>query len=531
MGHEKLSPRQKMIGMMYLVLTAMLALNVSKEAVEAFKKVDEGLTQTIANYTVKNDLIYKEFDRAAAENPAKAGKYKSAAYQVKERADEAFNFIQGLKIEIINTAEGPENTAVQGDEVIIENVQKIDENNIPSEILIGANENGKANDLKAILIEYREFLISVLEGKSPSVEEALKSSINTEDGKNKDGETERWENLNFQTLPLVAVICILSEYQLTVRNAETEVLNYLYSQIDAASFKFTKLTAMVMPVSNYVTVGSEYEAAVFISATDTTQAPDITVGDTKLPLDDYGRGIYKVRASSVGSKKWGGIIAMKAPDGTIVNYPFDASYNVGESNVIVSPTAMNVMYTTIPNPIDVSVPGVSPDKIKVRVVNGTISTEKVKNSQGVPFKGSWAVRPTAVGQNVQVIVTADMNGKPMQFAPYEFRVKPIPPPVAIFAQKSSGSVPRATAAAQQGVFAILPDFDFDIQYQVTGFSVLYSERGNDYEESSTNSNLTAKQKELINRLTRGKNLIIKDIKAVGPDGKTKELSPIILKID
>ena len=130
MGHEKLSPRQKMIAMMYLVLTAMLALNVSKEAVEAFKKVDKGLTQTIANYVLKNDQIYKEFDRAAAENPAKAGKLRSTAYAVKERADEAFNFMQGLKIEIINTAEGPDNTAVQGDEVIIENVKKIDENNI-----------------------------------------------------------------------------------------------------------------------------------------------------------------------------------------------------------------------------------------------------------------------------------------------------------------------------------------------------------------------------------------------------------------
>ncbi len=531
MGHEKLSPRQKMIGMMYLVLTAMLALNVSKEAVEAFKKVDEGLTRTIKNYAIKNDMIYKEFDRAAAENPAKAGKYKSTALQVKERADEAFNYIQGLKIEIINTAEGPENLAVKGNEVIIEEVKSIDNTDVPSEILIGANYNGKAYALKALLAEYRDFLITTLEGKNPTTENALKTSLNTEDGKNKDGEKEPWETLHFQTLPLVAVICILSEFQLTVRNAETEVLNYLYSQIDAASFKFTKLTPMVMPVSNYVMMGGEYEAAVFISATDTTQAPDITVGDTKLQLDDYGRGIYKVRASSVGQKKWGGIIAMKAPDGTVVNYPFDATYIVGESNVIVSPTAMNVMYAGIANPIDVSVPGVSPDKIKVRVVNGSITTEKVKNSKGEPFKGSWAVRPTAVGQNVQVIVSADISGKPLQFAPYEFRVKPIPPPIAIFAQKSTGSVPRATAAAQQGVFAILPDFDFDLQYQVTGFSVLYSERGNDYEESSTTSNLTPKQKELIGRLTRGKNLIIKDIKALGPDGKTKELSPVILKID
>jgi gliding motility-associated protein GldM len=523
-----------MIGMMYLVLTAMLALNVSKEAVEAFRKVDNGLTQTIKNYSIKNDVIYRDFDRAAAENPTKAGKYKTLAYQVKERADEAYNFIQGLKIEIIKkTEKDPETPAVKGNEVIIDKVEKhIDDTNVPSEILIGANENGKANDLKALLAEYRQFLIATLDGKNPTAEEALKKSLNTDDGINKDGAKERWENLNFQTLPMVAVICILSEYQVNVRNGETEVLNYLYSQIDASSFKFTKLDAIVIPTtSNYVTLGSDYEARVFISATDSTQFPVITVGDTKLLNDESGKGIYKVHASSTGPKKWGGIIALKAPDGSIKNYPFESSYVVGEPNVIVSPTAMNVMYYGINNPIDVSVPGISPDKLKIKVVNGSFSTEKVKKSGGDYFKGSWAVKPNAVGQNVQVVVTADINGKPVQYAPYDFRVKSIPLPVAIFANKSTGTVPRATAAAQQGVFAILPDFDFDLQYTITGFTVLYSDKGSDFEESSTNSNLTAKQKDLIGRLTRGKNLIIKDIKALGPDGRPKDLQPVILKID
>jgi gliding motility-associated protein GldM len=534
MAHEKLSPRQKMIGMMYLVLTAMLALNVSKEAVEAFRKVDNGLTQTIKNYTLKNDVIYRDFDRAAAENPTKAGKYKTLAYQVKERADEAYNFIQGLKIEIIKkTEKDPETPAVNGNEVIIDKVERhIDDTNVPSEILIGANENGKANDLKALLAEYRQFLITTLDGKNPTAEEALKKSLKTDDGLNRDGVKERWENLNFQTLPLVAVICILSEYQIAVRNGETEVLSYLYSQIDASSFKFTKLDAIVIPTtSNYVTLGSDYEARVFISATDSTQFPAITVGDTKLQNDESGKGIYKVRATSTGPKKWGGVIALKAPDGSLKNYPFESSYFVGEPNVIVSPTAMNVMYMGIPNPIDVSVPGISPDKIKIKVVNGSFTTEKVKNSKGEYFKGSWAVKPNAVGQDVQVIVTADINGKPTQYAPYPFRVKPLPTPIAQFAQKSTGTVPRATAAAQQGVFAIMPDFDFDLQYTVTGFTILYSDKGSDYEETSMNSNLTPKQKDLIGRLTRGKNLIIKDIKALGPDGRTKELLPVILKID
>lgn len=532
MAHEKLSPRQRMIGMMYLVLTAMLALNVSKEAVEAFKKVDKSLTLTVANYIKKNNLIYSEFDRAAAENPAKAGEYKTTAYAVKERADEIFDYLQGLKIEIIKEAERDENTpAVSGNEVIIDEVQKIDENNVPSQILIGANENGKAFYLKSMIVDFRTFLIETLAGKNKTAEEALLTSLNTDDGKDPSGQPERWENLTFHNLPLVAVITILSKMQVDIRNAETEVLNFLYAQIDASSFKFNKLTPVVIPNSNYVTLGSNYTAQVFISATDTTQKPEINVGNMSLPLDDVGKGIYSVKASSLGRKTWGGVISMKAPDGTDLRYPFNSEYVVGEPNVICSPTAMNVMYMGIPNPMDVSVPGVSPDKIRIKVVNGTFTTEKVKNPRGENFRGNWAVRPTALGRNVQVVVSADIDGKVTTYAPYEFRVKPLPNPVARFAGKSSGSVSKNVAVAQAGVFAVLPDFDFDLQYNITGFTILYSDRMGDFEESSTSSALTPKQKELLNRLTRGKNLIIKDIKAVGPDKRTVELSPLILPID
>ena len=532
MAHEKLSPRQQMIGMMYLVLTAMLALNVSKDAVEAFKNVDNGLTLTISNYAAKNDAIYKDFDRAAAENPQKAGELRTAAYEVKERADEIFEFIQQLKIEIITIAEGEDTEAIDGNEVFIDHVTKIDENNIPSQILIGANEDGKAYTLKAYLNDYRDFLITTLDGKSIATEESVRKTLNTDDVKSKKtGETVRWENHTFQALPLVAVITILSKLQVDVRNAETEVIDQLYTQIDASSFKFNKLTSIVIPNSNYVTLGSTYEAQVFISATDTTQQPVITVGDQVLPLDEAGKGIYTVKPSSLGTKTWGGVITLKAPDGTDMQYPFVSEYVVGEASVICSPTAMNVMYYGIANPIDVSVPGVSPDKISIRVVNGTHSTEKVKNSKGENFKGTYSVKPSEVGKNVQVIVSANINGVNQTFAPYEFRVKSIPVPEARFGGLSSGNIAKNTAVAQAGVFAVLPDFDFDLQYTVTGFSILYSDRMGDLIETSTSSMLTSAQKDLINRMTRGKDLIIKDIKATGPDGVPRTLLPIILKID
>ena len=532
MAHERLSPRQKMIGMMYLILTAMLALNVSKEAVEAFKKVDKSLTTTLANYVIKNNLIYEEFNRAATENPTKAGKYKATAFEVKSRADEIFNFIQELKIEIITTAEGKDSPAIKGNEILIDEVKRFDDSNVPSQILIGSNEKGKANTLKALINDYREFLISTLDGKNPSAEEALRKSLNTDDGHDPDGQPNSWENLTFQTMPLVAVETLLSKMQVDVRNGETEVLNHLYSQIDAGAFAVNKIVPTVIPNSRYVTQGGDYEAKVFIAAIDSTQSPIVTVNGTVLPVDESGMSTYRVRASSTGPKKWGGIISLKNPSGVTVDYPFETSYNVGEPNVVVSPTAMNVMYKGILNPIDVSVPGVDPSKIKIRVVNGIVSTQKVKNSKGVNFRGNWAVNPSAVGQNVQVIVSVtDESGKSNTYAPIEFRVKAVPAPTAVFAQKNIGTVAKNTAAAQTGVYAFLPDFEFDLVYKITSFTVLYTDARGDFEEPSSSNALTQKQKDLISKLSRGKNLFIKDIKCLAPDGRTLDLSPIILKID
>jgi gliding motility-associated protein GldM len=270
-----------------------------------------------------------------------------------------------------------------------------------------------------------------------------------------------------------------------------------------------------------------------MSASDTTQFPEVVVNGTTLPLDDQGRGIYRVRASAIGPKTWGGVINLRGPDGTTKTYNFHSAYSVGEAIPVISATAMNVMYRGIKNPIDVSVPGVSPDRIGIKVVNGTFTREKVKNSKGEPFKGNWAVTPYTNAQNVQLIVsTTEEKGKGgTTYLPYEFRVKPVPPPVAVFAGKNTGSVPKNTAAAQTGVFATQPDFDFDLYYKITSFTVLYTDNRGDFEKTSSSGILTPEQKDLIGRLQRGRNLFIKDIKALAPDGRTLDLNPIILKIE
>ncbi|HOK25785.1 MAG TPA: gliding motility protein GldM [Bacteroidales bacterium] len=552
MAHEKLSPRQKMIGMMYLVLTAMLALNVSKEAVEAFKNVDKGLSKTIQNYAAKNSTIYEAFDRAAAQNPVKAGPARDKAYMVKQRSDELFDYIQDLKIEIIKKTEGDDTPAVVGREIIIDEVKKIDQRDVPSEVLIGAHEAGKGNDLKALIDSYREDMIrDVLEGKNPNLEESLRNIFNTDDVTTKEGEKVPWVNDNFQTLPVVAVICILSKMQVDVRNAETDLLNYLYEQIEARSYKFNKLVATVKPSSTYVMQGNDYTAEVFLTAVDTTQTPSITVGEYRtttaadgsvkyemvgnyvtLPIDQSGKGIYRVRATSIGQKTWGGLITIKAPDGTLVSYPFKESYSVGAPNVVISPTAMNVLYANIDNPIDISVPGVGSDKIRATMKNGTIARGRTKNSRGEFFPGEWIARPEVVGQNAQIIVSAEISGKIQSFAPMEFRVKAIPKPVAKFANVTgNASLSKDIILAQQAVFADLEGFDFDLRYNVTEFRMTYNEKGFDIYRDSKSNRITPEQRQILNSLTRGKKLYIENIKAVGPDNRPQDLSPIIITVN
>jgi len=547
MAKGKETPRQKMIGMLYLILTAMLALNVSKEAVEAFRKVDQSLTKTTANYIKKNNLTYAAFDAAAADNPEKAGPWKEKAYDVKLRANELYDYIQDLKVEIVTTAEGVDSKALLPDNQIdINKVKKIDENNVPSEILVGANQGGKGNDLKALIEDYREYLVETLEGKDASAERSILDILNTDNPQNleKTG-TEDWVTANFQTMPLVAAITMLSKMQVDVRNAETDVLNFLYTQIDAGAFRFNYIVPTVTTNTSYVMQGNEYEAKVFVAATDTTQDLEIFVGPyttktnpdgtplyeptsqaTQLPIDESGRGVYRVRPGSVGEKSWGGVIRMKAPDGSVRTYKFDQKYSVGMPNVVVSPTAMNVLYQGIQNPLDISVPGVGSDKLTVRMTNGDISKGKYKN-----YRGEYVAQPRTVGQNAQIIVSANIDGKVQSFPPVEFRVRRLPDPEARFANMKEGNVLKSVAAAQQVVTAVLENFEFDLTYTVTGFTVSVNDKGYEITAESNNNRLTDKQKGLIGNLRAGQKLIIEKIKAVGPDGRTRDLNPIILKIN
>jgi gliding motility-associated protein GldM len=558
MAHERLSPRQKMIGMMYLVLTAMLALNVSKEAVKAFMKVEEGLNKTVKNYEAKNKVIYDMFEAKAAENIKRGGPARDKAFYVKGRADELFNYIQNLKIEIIKVADGEKAVAINGKELDIYKVLRYDDTNIPSQILIGAKEDGRAFALRAAINDYRDSLIAILGNKNLPMVESLRASLSTADGKKEDkaGTPEAWPNNQFQTLPVVAVIALLSKIQVDVRNAETDVITTIYEEIDKRSFKFNRLLPTVTTNSTYVMAGNEYEASIFFAAVDTTQRPKVFVGDytinginpdgspkyemvgtnyQTLDYDESGRGVYKIRPTGIGQKEYHGLITMTAPDLSVIARPFKGYYEVGAQNVVVAPTAMNILYRGIENPMDVSVPGVGPDKVKVSMKYGKINKGQVKNFKtGEIFPGTYVALPsTDQGSPItdQVMVTAEINGKQVPLKPVEFRIKDLPTPVGEFAGVTGqGDKTLADILLAPGCLAVYKDFDFNIQATVTEFTLSFDERGLTVGANSKSNRITDEQKALLKRLTRNAKLYVQDILAIGPDKKVRSLSPIIIKV-
>ena len=541
MAHGKETPRQKMIGMMYLVLTALLALNVSKDVLDAFVIVDEGLTKTTKNFVEKNQSIYKEFEQKAIENPQKVTKWKDYALEVKKRSDQLYDYMQQLKFEIVRKSDGENPEAIKDGQILGMKLKAKDNLDIPAQIMVGDNNNGKGVGLKANINDYREYLLSLVADNASTIKESLKKDLDTSDPPASDGVIHTWVSEHFEHLPLIAVITILSSLQSNIRNAESDVLRYLYSQIDASAFKFNQLEAIVLPTSNYVIKGDSYEARLFIAAFDTTQPPRILIGsyDKKVLPDgtidyvmkgsydsirtfDKGQGIYKVGTGSVGDRKWGGLIVLKSPTGGAdIKKPFDASYTVAEPSATVSPTKMNVFYLGVDNPVEISASGTAADKIIPVISQGSI--KKVGPS--------YIVNPARIGNALITVYANQGNNSRKNMGTKEFRVKALPDPVAKVAGQKGGLISKNILAAQTNVVAELEGSDFEAPFRITSFTVSITQSGFARDETANNSQITSAQKELIKSVSRGQRIYFQDIRAIGPDGSTRNIGTIDFKIN
>jgi hypothetical protein len=542
MAHGKETPRQKMIGMMYLVLMALLALNVSKDVLDAFAVLDNGLVATLSTIESTNINIIGDFEEQFELNKEKVGPYRNRAVMVKNLADSVVNLIQDYKIKVIKEAEGEESKAIEGRNILGKNIEAKDNKDAPARVMIESEKDKGGVEIKNAIADFRTYLHDIISDSAMTA--SFGSLLDTEaEHHGPDTKVHTWEDEHFLHVPLAGVISIMSGLQLNVRNAESDALRYLYSGISATDFKFNKLEATVIPNSNFIIRGNEYKADVFLAASDSTATPTVYVTESSNPYDsvydklsgtylykkrqgvDYkqlpvtpgsGKGVFSFPAKSIGAKSWGGIIELRGPSGNIIARPFKRSFVVGEGSVVVSATKMNVFYLGVDNPVDVSVAGIQPDKVSISVTNGKY----------VKRRGGYIIKPRRPG-NSFVIVSAEIDGKRRQVGREEFRVKTVPDPYPSVADKKGGVINKNLLEKQVGVAAKMPeDFDFDLSFRVTKFKVSASVGGFFKEVESNSYKFTREQKNLIRSLGRGDRVYIEEIVAVGPDGIPRKLPPI-----
>jgi len=502
MAGGKQTPRQKMINMMYLVLTALLALNVSKEILDAFVKVNESMQVSVDKMEDQTSDIYAQFAQAVQENPQKAKQWNDKAQQVKKASDDLFAYVEGLKDEIINRAGG---MSEEGE------YPKMDNNEIAASYLLVREK--KAYELSKEIDKYRN-LVTEMVSENAVLVNSIEQVFDT--GKQKVGDMKNvdWEKAQFEHYPLMAIVTFMTKMQSDIRATELDVITELQKNIGKYDVKVNKMDAVAMVPSSYVFTGDTFTAEIFIAAFDTTQTPTVKVYNeydeegnpigepNKVPVVN-GRGQYVVPATSEGTFTWGGVVEVQTPTGLQKFNVEPRTYQVAQGVAVISPTAMNVLYRGVDNPIEVSVPGVSPDDLTV-------------TCSGCSISGSRGKFVAKAGNGNEAKINVSANGK--QIGQMDFRIKRIPPPMPMIAGRDGGKISKSALAGTQGVAAILQDFPFDIQYRVSSFTVR-AQSGEYVQTVKVNGNAFNKEvKDLINGMKPGSDVSFTEIRAKGPDG-------------
>lgn len=541
-GGGKETPRQKMIGMMYLVLTALLAMNVSKQILHGYITVNESMEKSRENLAENNKRITESFENTINGNPAAAG-YFEKAKEAQKLLKETEKYIDEVKLSVIGTSEA----TTKADTVHLKYAQRIDDYDNPSRIL-GVAEPGAviggpltAQELKGKLEKLSSALVSMLDQmqtnpKTKLLDEdykGLKKKITDlkpiASGSKEDGVLMTWEVENFYHLPMAAVVVNLNKMCADLKNTEAELLNIFSGASGKLAIKFDKLSAKVIAPSSYIQAGQPYVADIFLAASSSAMTADQmqvlmgadsinAAGGTAVPIEG-GMGKYSVGTGGQGEQKFGGVIKFKKPDGTYENYPFHGTYMVAAPAVAVQLVKMNVMYIGVDNPIMVSAAGVSPTDLQV----GISGCGATKTGSG----GKLVLRATSPGT---CLVTVSAKGK-SQGPAIPIRVKKIPDPVAKVGGKTgSVDVKKVELGQIGGVGAELAGFDFDAKFIVVSFELSAVVKGALKSVACAGNSVNSEARGILNSAGVGSKVFFENVKAKGPDGTIRNIPGVTLKV-
>jgi len=509
--------RQIMINLMYLVLTALLALNVSNEILHAFKVINESILKSNASIESKNRELYDLIDA----NEKMAGKYekvhpyKLRADEVKAKADEMVKYLENWKERIIAESGGRDEKD--------SSVKR--EDNIDATTLLLVERNG-GDTLKNKLQSVHDFFISKLDANDQKLIEP-QLSIKIDKPKPSDNNPQgEWKVAYFHNMPTMAALTLLAKFQNDVRNSEALVVNQLYAEAHSQDLKFDAIQAIAVPKTSYALAGQKVEANIMLAAYNRTIQPTVTASSGKVNPAKDGVATWETVASGVGLQTVKGTVSLNMGD-HMETKPYEFQYMVGSTGASMQLDKMNVFYIGVPNPVTVSAAGYSVQDVTLNVPGATVTAKE---------PGHYDIMVTQPGKITADIMANDRAaGGVKKVGSMEVRVKMIPDPVAEVGQKNSGGIRTDIFKAQLGVVAQLKNFEFDARFVVTSFSFsMLPKRGEYIGPFPVSGPLfkgNAQVMQAIERARPGDKIFIEDIKAVGPDKRPRSLGSILLSLN
>ncbi len=503
-------PRQVMINIMYLVLTAMLALNVSAEIFNAFEIVEKGLRESNQAFDQNIVAVEAAIRVNAEKDPEAYQQYVDQIPEVKKVADDLVGYIDELTELMIENSGGYNDKG---------ELKGGTDKSVTTRMLV---DQGAGEELKAKIIEAREKFIQLVP-QEHRTEIASKLTLNVDDESWQNAKDNRssWSDFNFRQMPLKAVFPILVKFQNDAKSSESAVLNKYLEIIGGTDIVFDNYKVVSSPKKSYIILGETFESDVFMTATSkTVEGLKIYVNGSPLNIVD-GVAKYSVTPTSTGIINYTAKVEITNPvTGEVSEDEQRFEYEVGQRSVSVSADKMNVLYIGVENPLTISAAGVSSNALNVSGTGGGISL----TPQG---GAAYMAKVTTVGE-----AKINISGGGLPPTTKMFRVKSIPDPVPMIGGQMGGAFQTGAFKAQQGIYAQLKDFDFDAKCSIVSFQLVYLPRGSDAKtQPVTGGTYNGEAKAMVNQAKPGDRYSYEQIRTRCPgDQGSRSLPSLMVNI-
>ena len=498
-------PRQKMINIMYLVLTALLAINISAEILNAFKTINESLEKTNGAVNASTDQIYNSLtdklndpatkDRAAIWHPK--------AEKVRNYAKEAYDFIDNLKKELIAAS-------TKGDKF------KDDEQNATTRLMV---KEGKGKQLYEVLKRYKENVLGTDSLILKNFENSFQ--VNLDPPKAMNSQKKTWEEAYFYMAPAIGALSIMSKFQNDIRTSENKVTAFCHEQVGKVDVVFDSYAAIVGQNSSYLMPGQKLQIKAGIGAFSKEAKPTIQIGGSVVPIGEEGFAMQEMDAGSIGAHSVPVTITyVNQNTGKEERKEVKVDYVVGSASASVGLDKMNVLYVGVPNPITIAASGGGDDKLQITMTGGGGTLQK-------KGPGKFDAFVTTVTDDCKVNVTVD--GKTSSF---NFRVRTIPEAQAfVGGQPSGANIAAGSFRAQGGVGAGIKNFPFELEYEVVGFTFTCDTDDDIVTIPNQGAVFSSAVRNAINQhVQAGRMVTIDEIRVKGPDGRTTKAPSLVYYI-